>query len=101
MSFRSDDSPAFGGGGRTPTGLDYISARVSFCFMTQLGRFAGVVKQHLQSYGVLQNTRFSLPGGSAKLDRPATAESVDTHVFLTSDADDEANRLLVDMDEQT
>ncbi len=101
FNFLSDDSAAFGGGGRAPTGLDYISAGLSFCFMTQLGRYAGIVKQDLQSYGIVQDTRFSLPGGSAKLDRPATAESVDTHVFLTSDADDEANRVLVDMGEKT
>lgn len=101
FNFLSDDSQAFGGQGRAPTGLDYISAGVSFCFMTQLGRFAHLAKQDLQSYGVVQDTRFSLPGASAKLDRPATAEPVDTHVFLTSDADDEANRVLVDMGEQT
>lgn len=101
FNFLSDDSVAFGGHGRAPTGLDYISAGISFCFMTQLGRYASIVKQDLQSYGIVQDTRFSLPGGSTKLDRPATAESVDTHVFLTSDADDEANRLLVDMGEQT
>jgi len=101
FNFLSDDSLAFGGQGRAPTGLDYISAGVSFCFMTQLGRFAGIVKQDLQSYGIVQDSCFSLPGGSAHLDKVATAESVDTHVFLTSDAGDEANRVLVDMGEQT
>jgi organic hydroperoxide reductase OsmC/OhrA len=101
FNFLSDDPEAFGGQGRAPTGLDYISAGVSFCFMTQLGRFAILAKQDLQSYGIVQDTRFSLPGASAKLDREATAEAADTHVFLTSDAGDEANRILVDMGEQT
>jgi len=101
FNFLSDDSEEFGGEGRAPTGIDYLSAGVAFCFMTQLGRFAGIVKQDLQSYGIVQDTRFSLPGASARLDKAATAGPVDTHVFLTSDADDEANRLLVDMGEQT
>ena len=101
FNFLSDDSLAFGGQGRAPTGLDYISAGVSFCFMTQLSRFAGIVKQDLQSYGIVQDTSFSLPGSSAHRNKAATAELVDTHVFLTSDDDDEANRVLVDMGEQT
>ncbi len=101
FNFLSDDSAELGGQGRAPTGLDYISAGVSFCFMTQIGRFVKQVKQDLQSYAIVQDSRFSLPGSSAKPDRAGTAQPVDTHVFLTSGADDEANRVLVDMGEKT
>ena len=101
FNFLSDEPECFGGQGRAPTGLQYLSAGVSFCFMTQLGRFAGIVKQDLQSYGIVQDTVFSLPGASANLDKAATAEPVDTHVFITSSEDDDVVRTLVDMGEQT
>ncbi|MCK5498755.1 MAG: OsmC family protein [Gammaproteobacteria bacterium] len=101
FNFLSDEPECFGGQGRAPTGLQYLSAGVSFCFMTQLGRFAGIVKQDLQSYRNVQDTVFSLPGASANLDKAATAEPVDTHVFITSSEDDDVVRTLVDMGEQT
>jgi hypothetical protein len=44
FNFLSDDPECFGGQGRAPTGLQYLSAGVSFCFMTQIGRFAAIVK---------------------------------------------------------
>ena len=101
FNFLSDEPECFGGQGRAPTGLQYLSAGVSFCFMTQLGRFAGIVKQDLQSYGIVQDTVFSLPGASANLNKAATVEPVDTHVFVISVEDDNAVRTLVDMGEQT
>jgi len=101
FNFLSDEPECFGGQGRAPTGLQYLSAGVSFCFMTQLGRFAGIVKQDLQSYGIVQDTVFSLPGASAHQNKAATAGPVDTHVFVTSSEDDDAIRTLVDMGEQT
>ncbi len=99
--FLSDEPKVFGGLERAPTGLQYLSAGVSFCFMTQLGRYAAIVKQALESYGIVQDTIFSLPGGSAGLSVAATAEPVDTQVFITSSDDDEAGRTLVDMGAQT
>lgn len=36
--FLSDDSATVGGQERAPSGLVYLSAGISFCFMTQLGR---------------------------------------------------------------
>ncbi len=99
--FLSDDPECFGGQGRAPAGLQYLSAGLSFCFMTQLGRFAGIVKQDLPSYSIVQDSCFSLPGASAAQHREAVAYPVDTHVFLTSGEDDDASRTLVDMAEQT
>ena len=101
FNFLSDDPECFGGRDRAPAGLQYLSAGVAFCFMTQLGRFVGIVKQDLSHYGIVQDTCFSLPGGSANLDEQARAYPVDTHVFLTSTDNDEANQTLVDMGDQT
>ena len=101
FNFLSDDPECFGGKGRAPTGLQYLSAGVSFCFMTQIGRFAGIVKQDLSAYGIVQDSCFDLPGASAKLDKAAKAYAVDTHAFLTSTDDIETNQLLIDMSEQT
>src|SRR5690606_11214884 len=39
FEFLSDDSPALGGSGRAPSGLDYLSAGLAFCYMTQIGRY--------------------------------------------------------------
>jgi hypothetical protein len=101
FNFLSDDPKVFGGLERAPTGLQYLSAGVSFCFMTQLGRYAAIVKQDLESYGIVQDTVFSLPGASAGLSTAATAEPVDTQVFITSSDGDDAARTLVDMGAQT
>ncbi|MFQ5661124.1 MAG: OsmC family peroxiredoxin [Gammaproteobacteria bacterium] len=101
FNFLSDDPEVFGGRERAPSGLQYLSAGVAFCYMTQLGRFANIVKQDLESYSIVQDTVFSLPGGSAYLGKSATAEPVDTHVLVTSREEDGAIRLLVDMGEQT
>lgn len=101
FNFLSDEPECFGGQGRAPTGLQYLSAGVSFCFMTQLGRFAGIVKQDLQSYGIVQDTVFSLPGASAKQNKAGMAGPVDTHVYVSSTEDNDAVRTLVDMGEQT
>jgi len=98
--FLSDESPHSGGPGRAPCSLAYLSAGLSFCFMTQLGRYAQLAKQDLVSYRISQDTRFTLPGPNA--DRPvAGAGAIDTHVFIDSGEDEQASRRLVEMGEQT
>lgn len=91
--FLSDDSQAVGGRERAPNGLAYVSAGIAFCFMTQLGRYAGIVKKDLTDYGILQDTAFDM----------ATAKTlpVDTHTFLRTSEDDATARRYVDMGEQT
>lgn len=74
-----------------PPSLGYLSAGVAFCYMTQLGRYAKIVKQELDSYRIVQDNRFR-PGGSAS---PSAAKPVDTHLFVTlKDSDEGAQRLL-------
>jgi uncharacterized OsmC-like protein len=101
FGFLADDSLAFGGRGRAPDGLEWLSAGVAFCYMTQIGRYAAITKQRLHEYRIAQDTVFSLPGGSAGLATAASAEPVDTRVFIRSDDDEDTARTLVEMSEQT
>lgn len=91
--FLSDDSEAVGGRERAPCGLAYVSAGIAFCFMTQLGRYAGIVKKDLANYGIVQDTAFDLAG--------AKTLPVVTHTFLETAEDDSIARQYVDMGEQT
>ncbi len=98
--FLGDDPVHRGGEGRAPSGLDYLSAGVAFCFMTQLGRYAHIVKQDLLSYELIQLTRFRAAKPSLG---PGQAEAfpVVTHVYLNSNEDLEHNQKVVQMGEQT
>jgi uncharacterized OsmC-like protein len=78
---------------RAPTGLAYLSAGLAFCFMTQLGRYAGILKKDLSGYGIVQDTAFDEAG-------PRTFP-VDTHTFLEMDEDDAVAQKYIDMGEQT
>lgn len=98
FKFLSDDPVCFGGAERAPDGLAYLSAGVAYCYMTQIGRYAHIVKQRLNSYGVVQHTRFSMPGGT---ETAANAEPVRTHIFVDSPESAEASQNLVKMGEQT
>lgn len=91
--FLSDDSSVFGGLGRAPSGLAYVSAGIAFCFMTQLGRYAHIVKKNLDSYGVIQDTTFDVSEGRTL--------PVDTHTYIETTEDQETTQKYVDMGEQT
>ncbi len=98
--FLSDDSKLAGGQERAPSGLAYMSAGIAFCYLTQLGRYAHIVKQQLQGYRVVQDNVFSLPGSLAN-GAEISAAAPDTHTFIDSAEPDEAIRKLVQMGEQT
>lgn len=98
--FLSDDSKLAAGQERAPSGLAYMSAGIAFCYLTQLGRYAHIVKQQLQGYRVVQDNVFSLPASLASA-AEISAAAPDTHTFVDSDATDEATRKLVQMGEQT
>lgn len=93
FQFLSEDSPAFGGLGRAPSGLAYVSAGIAFCFMTQVGRYAEIVKKNLNSYGVIQDTAFDLEDGRTY--------PVDTHTYIETTEDAETTQQYIDMSEQT
>ena len=99
--FLSDETEEFGGRGRAPDAATYAAAGIAFCFMTQLGRYAKILKKNLDRYNVIQDTHFSPGGASGATGRPAIADPVETHVYLTSLEDDAFARRCLDMGEQT
>ncbi len=94
---RSEEAEAAGGRGRAPDAMSYVSAGLAFCFLTQFGRYAKIVRKPLSSYAVVQDTGFS---GWAPAGR-ASAEPVETHVHLGTEHDDDFARRALEMSEQT
>ncbi len=80
-----------------PPSLSYLAAGVGFCYMTQLGRYARIVKQDLGPYGIAQTNTFVTEGPEGK----AVAEPVDTQLFVTLNDSDEAAQKLLWMGERT
>jgi organic hydroperoxide reductase OsmC/OhrA len=93
----SEEGPGGGGQGRAPDAMTYLSAGIAFCFLTQFGRYAKIVRKDLRKYGVVQDTQFS-SGLDGTIPR---AEAVATHVHLESGEDDEFAPTILDMAEQT
>jgi hypothetical protein len=69
--------------------------------MTQLGRYAQIVRKNREEYRIVQDTHFSLDGGSGGTGQEGTADPVETHVYLTTSEDEEFARTLLDTGEQT
>ncbi|GAB4140462.1 MAG: hypothetical protein Tsb0016_07670 [Sphingomonadales bacterium] len=99
--FLSDEAPENGGKGLAPDAAGYISAGIGFCFMTQLGRYAKIVKSDLRAYRIIQDTHFSLGGASAGTGKVGEALAPETHVYIDSGEDDDFARTLLAMGEQT
>ncbi len=99
--FLCDEAPGNGGQGLAPDAASYLSAGVGFCFMTQLGRYAKIVKKPLEAYRIVQDTHFSLGGASGATGKAGVADPIETHVHLRSREDDDFARTCLDMSEQT
>jgi organic hydroperoxide reductase OsmC/OhrA len=99
--FLSDDSTFVGGKERAPSGLAYLSAGLSFCFMTQLGRYAHVAKHDMQTYQIVQDTNFSQPAAINEKGETPTSAAVDTDVFIGNSEDENNTQTLLTMGEQT
>jgi uncharacterized OsmC-like protein len=99
--FLSDEAEGAGGKGLAPDAASYISAGIGFCFMTQFGRYAKILRKDLRDYRILQDTHFSLGGASGATGQAGTADPVETHVYLDTSEDDEFARTALDMAEQT
>lgn len=96
--YLSDEAPEFGGKGLAPDAATYMSAGIAFCFMTQFGRYARIVKRDLHGYRIVQDTHFSHTGTSPG---ETFADPVETHVHLDTGEGDEFARQVLDMSEQT
>lgn len=99
--FLSEEAPENGGKGRAPDAISYIAAGIGFCFMTQFGRYAKIVKKPLEEYRILQDFHATLGGASGGTGRPGEADPLETHCYLYSGQDDDYARLCLDMAEQT
>ena len=101
FTFLCDESEGFGGKGLAPDAASFMAAGIGFCFMTQFGRYAKIVKKSLNDYRILQDIHFSLGGATAETGRPGAADPVETHVFLDTGESDDFARTALDMAEQT
>jgi organic hydroperoxide reductase OsmC/OhrA len=89
--FLGDDT----GRERAPSSLSYLAAGIGFCFMTQIGRYAQIVKHNLKSYSIVQDTCFHMTASGA------AADPVDTYLFLQMDETAEAAQQTLAMSERT
>ena len=99
--FRSDEAPGNGGQGLAPDAASYLAAGIGFCFMTQLGRYAKIVRKPLQSYRIVQDLHLSLGGASGGTGLAGIADPIETHVHLRGGESDDFARACLDMSEQT
>jgi uncharacterized OsmC-like protein len=88
---------ALGGKTVAPTPLDYLSAGIAFCYLTQIGRYASIMKYELDRYALTQDTAFRLASDRG----PSSAEPVRTRVALAGAIDDDTARRIVEMGERT
>ena len=84
-----------------PPSLAYLAAGVGFCYMTQMGRYAHIVKQDLQSYRIVQDNIFIFSGDTTQETLQANAAPVNTQVFVAMNEPEEAAQKLVSMSERT
>jgi len=89
------------GGRRAPSPLEYLSAGVAFCYLTQIGRYAAILKHDLERYAIEQRTRFGFASGDGAATVPASADAVRTHVEIAAAIEDGIVRKIVDMGERT
>ena len=99
--FLSEEGPPNGGQVRAPDAVTYISAGIAFCFLTQLGRYAKIVRKTVDRYACVQDTHFTLGGVSAGTGKPGEADPVETHLYVVSPETDDFARAALDMSEQT
>jgi hypothetical protein len=78
-----------------------MSAGIAFCFLTQLGRYSHIVKQQIDHYSVVQNTKFILPSAYAGAAEAAQALPVSAHVHIDSPEELPAVQRMVAMGERT
>lgn len=96
--FRFLSDPA---GIRAPSPLAFLSAGVAFCYLTQIGRYCGIVRRPLTRYALVQDSCFSPAGASEGTGVAAACAPLVTHVSLDGAGSSEFAQTVVDMSEQT
>jgi organic hydroperoxide reductase OsmC/OhrA len=87
--------------GRAPDANTLISAGIAFCFMTQFGRAASMLKLDLSAYRIIQDSHFSLGGASGRTGKAGEAHPIETHAFLQTTESDETAQEMLDIAERT
>jgi uncharacterized OsmC-like protein len=96
--FRCDETAVNGGEGHAPPPLTYLSAGIGFCFMTQIGRYAHIIKQPLEGYGIVQDNVFGSPREPGE---GTSAEPTRTHLFVDADQGPTVGADMVTVGERT
>jgi uncharacterized OsmC-like protein len=96
--FQCDETAVKGGEGHAPPPMAYLSAGIGFCFMTQIGRYAQIIKQPLEGYAIVQDNFFGPPEESGD---GASAEPTQTHVFVDAEQGPAVGANLVTVGERT
>ena len=99
--YLSEEAPGLGGQGRAPDAASLISAGIGLCFMTQMGRYSGMIKKSMKNYAIIQDTHFSLGGASHGTGQAGTAQPVETHVYIKSDLQDDVAQDILGIGERT
>lgn len=84
-----------------PSGLAYQAAGVSFCYMTQLLRYAEYLKYKVSEIRIVQLNPYRISGSAKDGTLTGSAEPVDTHLFLDGDEPDDVLEKLLIMGAQT
>jgi len=87
--------------GRAPDANTLISAGIGFCFMTQFGRLASMLKLDLPGYRIVQDSHFSLGGASGGTGKAGEADPIETHAYLQTTESNEIAQEMLNMAEQT
>lgn len=87
--------------GRAPDANSLISAGIGFCFMTQFGRFASMLKLDLPDYRIVQDTHFSSGGASGGTGKAGEADPIETHCYLETSEPESVAQEMLDMSERT
>ncbi|MFQ5650305.1 MAG: OsmC-related (seleno)protein [bacterium] len=101
FGFASDEDRSSGGHDQAPSGLALLSAGIAFCYLTQISRYARIVKLKLDAVRIVQDTSFSFSGSREDTTLVAAAHPVDTHVFIESRESEETAQRVVRMGAQT
>ena len=86
---------------RAPSPAMYLSAGIAFCFLTQMGRYAHIVRKPLGRYEIVQDSAFGLPGVSAATGVAPVVTPLETAVSIDSDFGDDHADMVLRMSEQT
>lgn len=90
-----DEPPQVGGDGAYPTPMDYMGMAVGFCLLTQIARYAHMMKISVSNMSVKVALRKTLGGSLLKGTVFNRWNGVDTHLEFDSDASPEQLKHLI------